>query len=125
MNGFDKGAIALGILGVLAPVFHLLDGSAKTNFVAANGLGLWTFVVLGLVAIVGGVTHRAVVVTATGAVFAVTAVIQLIQFGRSTNWFEGNGSTFSLMFALALGLLVLGLNRTKGLAAQEAAGATG
>ncbi len=125
VNGFDKGAIALGVLGVVSPVFHLLDNSSKTNFVAVDGLGLWTFVVLGLVAIVGGVTHRAIVVSAAGAAFAVTAVIQLVQFGRSTNYFDGNGSTFSLMFALALGLLVLGLNRAKGLEAQEAQEAGG
>ena len=118
MNSFDKAAVALGALGVISPVFHLLDGSAKTNFVAVNGLGMWTFVLIGLVAVVGGATGRAVVVVGAGAVFAVTAVVQLVQFGRSTNVFDGNGSTFTLMFALALGLLVVGLNRSS---APEAA----
>lgn len=111
MSGFDRGAVALGLLGVVSPVFSLLDRSAKTNFVAVHGPGEWVLVVVGLVAVLGGFTQRSAPVVAAGGLFAVAAVVQLVQFGRGTNWLDGNGSTFSLMFALALGLLVVGLAR--------------
>jgi hypothetical protein len=42
----------------------------------------------------------------SGVGFGRAALLQLIQFGRATNWLGGNGSTFSLFMALGIGLLV-------------------
>ena len=42
-----------------------------------------------------------------GAGFAVAALLQLVQFGHATNWLGGNGSAFSLVLALGVGVLAL------------------
>jgi len=41
---------------------------------------------------------------------AVARVLLLVQIGGSTNWLNGNGSTFALLLSLAVGLLVVGLS---------------
>jgi hypothetical protein len=104
--GPRQATLALGTLGVLAPVFAL-STSSNNNFVAVQGLALAVFPVLGLVAIVGGLTRRRVVIAVAGAGYALAALVQLVQFGRDTNWLGGSGSTFSLLLALAVGLLLM------------------
>jgi hypothetical protein len=47
----------------------------------------------------------------SGAGFAVAAAIQLVQFGRPTNWLAGDGSTFTLLLGLAVGLVAVGTAR--------------
>ncbi|MGI8901196.1 MAG: Rv1678 family membrane protein [Nocardioides sp.] len=103
-----RTALALGAVGVIAPVFALSTGS-NNNFVVVDGLGLVVFPVLGLVAVLGVVLDKRPVVVLAGAGFAVAALVQLVQFGRSTNWLGGNGSTFAMLMALGIGLLVTAL----------------
>ena len=38
---------------------------------------------------------------------AVARVLLLVQIGGSTNWLNGNNSTFALLLSLAVGLLVV------------------
>ena len=103
-----RSAVALGALGMVAPAFALTT-SSNNNFVLVEGLALLVFPVLGLIAAVGGLTGRRAIVAAAGAGYAVTALIQLVQLGLDTNWLDGNASTFSLLLALAVGLLITGL----------------
>ncbi len=103
-----RAALVLGAAGVLSPVFAL-STSSNNNFVQVRNGGLATFVILGLVAILGAVLAQRLLVVVAGAGFALAALLQLVQFGRSTNWLDGNGSTFSLLTALAIGLLIVGL----------------
>lgn len=103
-----RAALALGGAGIISTVFAL-STSSNNNFVLVQNLGLVVFPVLGLVAILGVVLARRLFVVLAGAGFAVAASVQLLQFGRSTNWLDGNGSTFSLLMALGIGLLTVGL----------------
>lgn len=117
---FDRGAIALGVLAVLSPLFSL-SSTSNTNFVAVHGVGLVAFLVLGVLGIVGGLTHSAPVVVLAGGAAAAAGVLQFAQFGRSSNVLEGNGSTGALFLTLALGWLVIGLERNA-TASTETAG---
>lgn len=102
-----RAALALGGMGIISPVFGL-STSSNNNFVLVQNLGLVVFPVLGLVAVLGVALRQRVLAILAGAGFAVAALIQLLQFGRSTNWLDGNGSTFSLLMALGMGLLTVG-----------------
>ena len=107
-DALGQAALALGAAGVASPVFALSTGS-NNNFVLVQSLGLVVFPALGLVAILGVVLAQRLFVVLAGAGFALAASVQLFQFGRSTNWLDGNGSTFSLLMALGIGLLAVGL----------------
>ena len=102
-----RAALALGALGVLTPAFAL-STSSNNNFVLVQGPALAAFPVFGLIAVLGGIMGRRAVIAAAGAAYGVAALVQLVQLGRSTNWLEGNASTFSLLLALAVGLLITG-----------------
>jgi len=92
---FDRAAIALGGGAVLSLVFALTT-SSNNNLVKVQGFALVIFPLFGLVAILGGATGRRPVVVIAGVLFVSSAVLQLVQFGRSTNWIAGNGSTNDL-----------------------------
>lgn len=106
----DRAAVALGACGVLSDVFAL-STSSNNNFVPVHGPALVVFPVLGAVAIVGGLTGRRALVVLAAVGYLAAAVVQLVQFGRSTNWLEGNGSTCALLAAWGVGLLLVGLTR--------------
>ncbi len=103
-----RAALALGVVGVISPAFALTT-SSNNNFVLVQGLGLVVFPVLGLVAVLGVALAKRLIVILAGAGFALAALVQLAQFGRSPNWLDGNGSTFSLLMALGIGLLAAAL----------------
>ncbi len=104
----DQAATTLGVVGVASLVFAL-STSSNNNFVAMQGAALIVFPVLGMCAVVGGITGRRILVQLAGAAYIAAAILQLVQFGRSTNWIDGSGSTFALLLALGIGLLVVGL----------------
>jgi len=103
-----RAALALGVVGVISPAFALTT-SSNNNFVLVQGLGLVVFPVLGLVAVLGVAMAKRLIVILAGAGFALAALVQLTQLGRSPNWLDGNGSTFSLLMALGIGLLATAL----------------
>ncbi len=123
-NRIFRAAILLGAVGVLSPVFAL-STSSNNNFVKVAGLGLVVLVLLGACAVLGGFLENRLLVRLAGAGFALAALVQLVQFGRSTNWLAGNGSTFSLMLGLAIGLLVVGFVSTDDQAAAPSPSSTG
>ncbi len=103
---FDRAAIVLGGGAVLSLVFALTT-SSNNNFVKVQGVALLIFPLFGLVAVLGGLTGRRPVVLASGVLFVLSGVLQLVQFGHSINWIGGNGSTFALLLAFGIGLLVV------------------
>ncbi|MFY9916035.1 MAG: hypothetical protein WAK18_15305 [Nocardioidaceae bacterium] len=107
-ESLDRAAATLGAAGVASLVFSLTT-SSNNNFVKVTGPALLVFPLLGLIALAGGLMARRQVVVVAGAAYVVAGLLQLAQFGRSTNWLEGNGSTFALLTSLGIGLLVVGL----------------
>ena len=106
-GSIGRAALALGALGVFSPVFALTT-SSNNNFVLMKPAAIFVLPVLGLLTIVGVLLGNRIVILTVGAGFAVAALLQLVQFGHATNWLGGNGSTFSLVLALGVGLLTLG-----------------
>ncbi len=106
----DQAAAALGVAGIASLVFSLTT-SANNNFVKVTGPALLVFPLLGVVALVGVYLKQRLLVVAAGAAYVAAGILQLVQFNRSTNWLEGNGSTFALLMSLGIGLLVVGLAR--------------
>lgn len=104
----DRAAIALGTAGVASLLFALTT-SSNNNFVLVHGLALVVFPALGAVAIAGGALGARTLVLLAGVGYLLAALLQLVQFGRSTNWLGGNGSTFALLLAYGVGLVVLGV----------------
>ncbi len=103
-----RAVLALGGLALASPLFALRT-SSNNNFVLMQDLGLVVIPLLGLVAVLGALATRRPIVLLAAAGFALAATIQLAQLGRSTNWLGGNGSTFSIMMAVGIGLLVVTL----------------
>lgn len=103
----DQAAAALGAAGIASLVFSLAT-SSNNNFVKVQGAALVVFPVLGACALVGGLMGLRILVRLAGAAYLAAAILQLAQFGRSTNWLDGLGSTYALLLALGIGLLVVG-----------------
>ncbi len=96
-----SAAAAVSLLLILAPSTDAVR-FAKVTPVAA--------VVLLVVAALGALGARAgkeALYLAAGGVAVVASVIQLVQFGRSTNWVEGNGSTAALLAGFGVGFCAL------------------
>lgn len=73
--------------------------------------GVVVLLVLGVVAVLGGVLRRHLLVLAAGAglVLAAVAQLALLLFDRNSDWLGGTASTMSLLGGLGLGLLAVGL----------------
>jgi len=114
MSGLDRrlarAAMWLGVVGVFAASFALASGPWKPADI--KGLPVVVTIVLGLVAIVGARLTMRVVVLVSAVGYLAAALLQLAQFGRSTNWLGGSGSTFALFLGLGVGLLAVALAPT-------------
>lgn len=108
-------ALAMGILGLIAArdlAFTADRGALVGTLMAFNPLGALVTSALAFVVIVGLALRIRAFILSAGAGFALAAVLQLVQAGRSTNVLGGRPSTFSFFLFAAIGLLALG--RTQG-----------
>ncbi|WP_426996992.1 Rv1678 family membrane protein [Pseudarthrobacter sp. N5] len=107
---FDRPVLVLGVAALLGSLFAFSTGGpAPADLIHVRGAGLIVIVALGVLAVLGGVLRRRVLVIVAGAAFVAAAVIQLLQAGQAVNWLGGDGSTLALMGGLGLGLLAVGL----------------
>lgn len=107
---FDRAAVALGVGALACSVFAIARGSGgKVDFVQLRNAGLIVLLILGAIAVLGGLIGNRFVVIVAGAGFAVAGVMQLVQWGGPTNWLAGDGTTVSLFGGLGIGLLAVGL----------------
>lgn len=106
----DKAAAALGAGALLSSLFALSPGSHLSyDFIQVRGAGLVLILVVGVVAVAGGLLAMRALALAAGAACLGAAIVQLVQLGGSTNWLQGNGSTFAVLLGFGAGLLVVGL----------------
>jgi len=73
-------------------------------------IGAVAAVILLILAVLGALsarTGKAALYLATGLLALAAAVLQLIQFGRDTNWIGGNGSTVAWLAGLGIGFAAL------------------
>ena len=108
VSSMRRGAYALGALAVGSPLFAL--GRPRfTDFLTMHAAAIIVVPVLGLVVLAGAATGLRLLVFLAGLGFALSALLQLTQFGRSPNWLGGDGTTYSLLLGLAVGSLVVSL----------------
>ncbi len=96
-----SAAAAVSILFILAP---------SNDAVRLIRIGAVAAVILLIVAVLGALsarTGKAALYMATGLLALAAAVLQLIQFGRDTNWIGGNGSTVAWLAGLGIGFAAL------------------
>lgn len=96
-----SAAAAVSILFIIAP---------SNDAVRLIRIGAVAAVILLILAILGALSARAgqpILYLATGLLALATALLQLIQFGRDTNWIEGNGSTVAWLAGLGIGFSAL------------------
>ena len=106
----DRAALVLGLAGLAGTLFALTsDLSANYDLVLVADAAVVVIPTLGLVAVLGGALGRRVLVVVAGVGYGASALLQLGQFGRDTNWLAGDGSTVALLAALGIGLLAVGL----------------
>lgn len=109
-GGLDRAAVALGVGGLLTFVFAFSGGAHRPyDFLQIQGVGLIVILALSALGLLGGLLRNRVLVLVSGAAFTAAAILQLVQAGREPNWIEGDGSTLSVLLALAIGLLAVGL----------------
>ncbi|MGH3756831.1 Rv1678 family membrane protein [Actinophytocola sp.] len=110
-NRLDRAALVLGIGALACSVFAIAPGSQsnKADFVQVADAGLVALLVLGAVAVLGGLVGQRLVVVVAGLGFVVAAVVGLVQWGSGTNWLTADGSTVSMFGGLGIGLLAIGL----------------
>ena len=96
-----SAAAAVSILFLLAP---------SNDAVRLIQIGAVAAVILLILAVLGALsarTGKAALYLATGLLALAAAVLQLIQFGRDTNWIGGNGSTIAWLAGLGIGFAAL------------------
>lgn len=96
-----SAAAAVSILFILAP---------SNDAVQLIRIGAVAAVILLILAVLGALSARAgqpVLYLAIGLLALAAAVLQLIQFGRDTNWLGGNGSTVAWLAGLGIGFSAL------------------
>ena len=104
-------ALAAGALALLFArdlAFTSAQGARVGSLFSLNPLGALLTIALAVLALAAAASRAHRLVQAAGAGFLVAAAVQLAQSGRATNWLGGRPSTFSLLLAVAAGLIVLG-----------------
>ena len=96
-----SGAAAMAALFVFAP------STDAVRFVAVSGTVVGILVVIAALGVVGARTGRPLLFAVAAAIGTGASVLQLLQFGRSTNWLSGNGSTAAFLAALGIGFSAL------------------
>ncbi|MCI0689765.1 MAG: hypothetical protein L0Y54_21385 [Sporichthyaceae bacterium] len=104
----NRAALVLGV-GTVASSVLGFPGPIQFRLVRLGGLAVAVLLVIGALAVVAARLGRRGLVAAAGVGLLAAAGLQLAQLGRDTNWLGGDGSTFSLLFSLGIGLTVVGL----------------
>jgi len=121
-TAFDRASTVLGLAAVLSALFFFIQSGDLSLVRIASGAAVAVVLAMGALAVLGGWLRRPVLSVAAGVGFLLAAAVQLLQAGRDTNRFEGNGSTFSLWLGFGVGLLAIGLTALRTRPPEERGG---
>jgi hypothetical protein len=115
MNGgaarsrLDRAAVVLGVGAAASPLLGIAGRSPLK--LITFGLGaVIVALLLGAVAVTGGLLSKRALVVLAGAGFAAAAVLLVVQLSLgNSNTLGGDGSTVGIFLAFAVGLLPVGL----------------
>lgn len=100
--GYGLSAAAAGSM-----VFILAPSNDAVRLVKVTLVAALVLLVVAVLGVLGARTGRSVLYLAAGGLALAAAVVQLVQFGRSTNWVGGNGSTAALLAGLGIGFCMM------------------
>jgi hypothetical protein len=105
---FARAAVVIGVASVLSAAFVVTPALPEfIDLVDVSPAVAVVFVVLGVVAIVGGLRRSAVLCAIAGWAFLVAAAAQLVQFASGIPVLGGDASSLALFGAWGVGLLSL------------------
>ncbi len=117
MNGaaerrrLDRAAVALGVGAAASPLLGIA-GRPPLKLIAFGLGAVLVALVLGALAVAGGLLSQRALVVIAGAGFAAAAALLVLQLSLgSSNPIGGDGSTVGIFLAFAVGLLPVGLAR--------------
>lgn len=107
----DRSAVALGAAAAASPLLGVAD-RPPLRLIAFGVGAVLVALVLGALAVAGGIFSRRPLVLLAGAGFAAAATLLVVQLSLGiTNTLGGDGSTFGVFLGFAVGLLAIGLVR--------------
>ena len=117
MNGgaerrrLDRAAVVLGVGAAVSPLLGIA-GRPPLKLIAFGLGAVLVALLLGALAVVGGLLSKRVLVVLAGTGFAAAAVLLVVQLSLGfSNTLGGDGSTVGIFLAFAVGLLPVGLAR--------------
>lgn len=96
-----SAAAALSIVLILAP------GNDAVRIAKVGPLVAVVLLLVAVVGVLGARMGQTALYLAAGGLAVAAGFLQLVQFGRTPNWLEGNGSTAALLVGLGIGFLAL------------------
>ena len=99
----QRAGYVLSAAAAAATLLVLAPENDAVRFVAVGLPVVGVLVVIALLGSLGARAGRPSWYAIAGAVAVLAALIQFGQFGRSTNWLGGNGSTAAFLAALGIG----------------------
>jgi len=96
-----SAAAAVSIVLILAP------SNDAVRIAKIGPLAAVVLLVVAVLGVLGARTGQAALYLAAGGLAVAAGLLQLVQFGRSTNWLDGNGSTAALLAGLGIGFCAL------------------
>ncbi len=106
-EGVQRAGYSLSAAAAAATLFAFAPSSDAVRFVVVSLPVVVVLLVIALLGLSGARTGRPVLLGLAAGVGVLASVLQLLQFGRSTNWLGGNGSTAAFLAALGIGFCAL------------------
>lgn len=99
----QRAGYALAGASAAATLFALAPRTDAVRFVAVPLPVVAVLLVVAVLGFLGARVGRPLVLAGAAAIGIGAAVLQMLQFGRDTNWLGGNGSTAAFLAALGIG----------------------
>lgn len=103
----SRAGYGLSAAGAAATLLYFAPSSDAVRFVEVSLPVVAVLLVLALVGLLGARTGRSVLFLLAGGIGLIASILQLVQFGGSTNWLGGNGSTAAFLAGLGIGFCAL------------------
>lgn len=103
----QRAGYTLSGAAAAATLFAFAPRNDAVRFVAVPLPVVAVLLIIALLGFSGARTGRPVLLVLAAGVGILASALQLAQFGRSTNWLSGNGSTAAFLAALGIGFCAL------------------
>lgn len=102
-----RAGYGLAAAAAAATLFYFAPSGDAVRFVKVSLPVVAVLLVIALAGLLGARTGRSELFAVAGAIGLIASILQLIQFGASTNWLAGNGSTAAFLAGLGIGFSAL------------------